>query len=214
MPRRTDISSILIIGVGLAAGPAAWASDPIPPYEATKDMIAGCGVPWANFSIAYEDALRSTVVRISDLGGTDEARLRCVREATVRWDPDILVEIRNPEQRRAYKTFNRPEEERSARLWLKTLGSDKHIPRYDPRRGLKAFARGVETGCWIPAGSALETRGPATLVVRRRFLGEVVTPAVLNAITCFRHMVEASNADRYDIVLAEFADPAPSVGQR
>ena len=214
MPRRTDISSILIAGFGLVLGPAAWASDPIHPYEAMKGRIAGCGVPWANFGIAYDELRRSTVVRIGDLGGTDEARLRCVREATAGWGSDIIVEIRNPEQRRAYGALVRPENERWARLWLKTLGSDRYIPSYDPRRGLRAFARGVETGCWVPAGSALEVRGRATLVVRRRFLREAMTPAVLNAITCFRHMVEASNADQYDIVLAEFADPASSDGQR
>ena len=214
MPRRANISSILVAGFGLVLGPAAWASDPIHPYQAMKDGIAGCGVRWENFSIDYEEPRRSTVVRISDLGGTDEARLRCVREAIAGWGSDIIVEIRNPGQRRAYGAFVRPEKERWARLWLKTLGSDRHIPSYDPRRGLKAFARGVETGCWVPSGSALEVRGRATLVVRRSFLGEAMTPTVLNAVTCFRHMVEASNADRYDIVLVESADPGPSVGQR
>jgi hypothetical protein len=214
MPNRTDIASVLIVGVGFACGPAAQASDPVPPHRATEGRIGECGVGWTNFRITYEAALQRDVIRIRDLGGTDEARLRCLRDAAARFSPGYLVEIQDPVQRRAYRNLVRAEEQRWARLWLKTLGSDKLIPRYDPRRGLKAFARGVETGCWIGAGRALEARGSTALVVRRRFLGKAMTPRVLNAVTCFRHMVDASNAGEHDIVLTFPRADTPGSGRR
>jgi hypothetical protein len=119
MPKRIDISLILILlGVGsLFTGEASAQEMGVtaPNHEQTLRALVACGVRLSNIRITYEDEFQSDVVAISDLGGTDEARIGCVKTAV---PVDYIVLIEAGDQRYAYYAEDRvhrvPERLRSA----------------------------------------------------------------------------------------------------
>jgi hypothetical protein len=173
---------------------------PPPAYQQTVEAIVGCGVPTANIRIAYEDALQSDVVTISDLGETGEAKFLCLRRAV---HPFYVLEIEGAEQQEAYFAFGEREDRREARTeaveWLRGEGRLNRVPRYDPVRGLEDFARAVEAACAAPAESVLETSGPTYLTFRQSFVERELAAGSGDTFTCVNRMIAASNAEEHGI---------------
>lgn len=216
MLEATEIAYALIIAAGLSAqAPAPEMRMPAPTHEQTIRSIAACGVPAASIRITYEDDIQSDFVSIGDLGGTDEARMICVRKAI---HPAYLVTILNPDQRSHYFEVAAREERIRYKAevtgQLKALGMLDRVPRYDPRRGLQAFAHGLEAACGIRAGSALEPFGPGSLTFRLSFLRNFAAARTYDEFTCVRRMHAASNADAHDISLAFIGNAAEGEGER
>lgn len=188
---------------------------PAPTHEQIIRSIAACGVPAANIRITYEDDIQSDFVSIGDLGGTDEARLSCVRKAI---HPAYLVTILNPDQRSAYLDVAVREErirnKAEATERLKALGMLDRVPRFDPRKGLTAFAHGLEAACGIRAGRALEPFGSSSLTFRWSFLANFAATKTYDQFTCLIRMYAASDADQHDILLAFVGNAAAGDGDR
>lgn len=189
---------------------------PIPPptHEQTVEALAACGIPATRIRITYEDELRSDVVTIANLGGTDEKRLLCVRRSV---HPFYILEIEDTAQRSAFYTLDDREDRREAKAeaigWLGSAGMLDRVPRYDPARGLPAFARAVEGACGLSPGSALEPFGSSILTLRPGFFGENPKGA-FDRFTCLSRMIAASNADEHDIHLAFIGNEALQDNQR
>jgi hypothetical protein len=205
MPRRNDISSILFGGAALLFIYEASAQEirpPAPTYERTIAAIAACGVPAARVRIAYEDELQSDFVYIGDLGGSDEARFRCLRKSI---HPAYILDVSAAPQVRAYYEFTRREDAKDARVeareWLKSAGMLHRVPRYDPRKGLKAFASALEAACSIPSGSALGTYGTSQVTLLRSFTGDFMRTDNHKELDCLFRMISASNAQEHDITM-------------
>jgi len=215
---RRGISAFLILGAGPALMAQASAQDirmPASTHEQTVEAIVACGVPAEKVGIAYEDELQSDLVRIGDLGGSDEARFHCLRKTA---HASYIVDVSTAPQREAYWAFTRREDHKLARAeardWLKTHGILDRVPQYDPRKGLKAFARALETACSIRPGSALETHDSFGLTIRRSFFGDSMTTDVHDQLTCLLRMESASNAQEHDIGLAFIGNAPQSEGVR
>lgn len=206
MPRRTDFASnLFLLGVGPLLTGQASAQElraPAPTYEQTIDAIAACGVPAAKVRITYEDPLQSDLVRIGDLGGSDEARFRCLRAAV---DPAYIVDVSAAPQSGAYMAFEDRENRRQARAaaiaWLGARGKLDKVPRFDPAAGLDRFARLIEAACSVRRGSALETFGKSTLTYRLDFLEKSIHSETYDQFTCLHQMIAASDADKHDVHL-------------
>lgn len=204
MPRRTDISSILMSAAALLLVGQASAQDrrpPPPSHERTIAAIAACGVPAAKVRIAYEDELQSDLVTIADLGGSDEARFRCLREAV---HPYYILDVYSAPQRDSYLAFAAREYRREARaqalVWLRAKGKLAAVPHYDPGKGLEAFARALEAACSIREGSVLDASPASGLTFRRSFV-ERLHLDTSDRFNCLIHMIAASNAGRHDVHL-------------
>ncbi len=119
--------------------------------------------------------------------------------------PAYIVDVSAAPQREAYYAFDRREGGKLARAeavdWLKTRGLLNRVPRYDPRQGLKAFARALETACSIRPGKVFKTHGSSGLTVRRSFFGDFMTTDVHDQLTCLLRMESASNAQEHGIYL-------------
>ena len=184
---------------------------PAPPsgYDQTLEAIFACGVRAANIHIAYADELQSDVVSIKDLGGTDEGRLHCLRQAT---HPAYLVMIEAKDQRAAYFAYTDREERRQARAeaieWLRDHQMLGRVPLYSSTKGLTEFARDLETACSVSPGSTLEAVEPNILTFRRGSLEQGVEAGAYETFTCLRRMVAASYADEYDIRVAFIGNEA------
>lgn len=218
MFRRMDVASILAVGaVPLLMGQASAqeAPSPAPTYEQIVEALAACGVAPAHVRITYEDELQSELVRIGDLGGSDEPRFRCLRKATF---SSYIVDVSAALQREAYHAFERREGARlakaEARIWLAKAGLLDRVPRYDPRKGLNAFARALEAACGIRAGSAFEIFGTSGLTIRRSFFGNSKTTGNYDEFACLLRMESASNAEGHDIILAFIGNAAADEGDR
>lgn len=216
MLRRSDIASVLIIGAGALLMGQALARQvrmPAPTHEQTIGAVTTCGVPAANVRITYEDEWQSDVVWISDLGGADEARFRCLKDVV---HPIYIVMIEAEDQRNAYHAFASREDHArykgEAIEGLKAAGLLGRVPRYDPRKGLKTFARGLEAACSIRAGRALETLGSSGLTIRRSFFANPMTK-IHDELTCLLGMAAASNADEQGISLGFTGAEAPIDGR-
>lgn len=217
MPRRTDISLILL-GVGallLSQAARIEASMLDPARERTVQALAACGVPATNIRISYEDELQSELVSISDLGGADEARFRCLWDATF---PSYLVDVSAASQREAYQAFERRVGARLARAeardWLAKAGLLDRVPRYDPRKGVKAFARALEAACGLRAGTAFETYGTSGLTIRRSFFGDSLTTDNHDEFACLLRMESASNAEEHGLMLTFIGNGPAEEGDR
>ncbi len=181
---------------------------PMPPpgYEETTAAVIACGVPAGNIRIGYEDELQSDVVHISDLGGSDEARLHCLRRAI---HPFYVVLMENAEQRGAYFSFASREDSRAIRAeaiaWLEANGMINRVPQYDPAQGLAAFSRALEAACELPPGGVLEVVDSATLIFRPDYLERRLTNAATggadDGMTCLGRFFAASNAEEHGIGL-------------
>lgn len=187
---------------------------PPPTHEQTIEAISTCGVPAANIRIAYEDELQSDVVTISDLEGTEEERLRCVRRAI---HPFYILQIEDTAQRTAYYSLTDREDRQEAKAeaiaWLQSMEMLDRVPPFDPARGLEIFARALEAACGLPPGSALEVLDDSILTFRRGFF-EGLTDDRYEELTCLNRMIAASNADEYDIHLVLIGNEARSEDSR
>jgi hypothetical protein len=217
MPRY--VSSILLL---LGAGP--WLIDeagaqeiriPAPTHEQTLEAIAACGVPAANVRITYEEELQSDLVRISDLGGADEARFRCLKHSV---HPVYLVDVSAAPQSGAYTAFADREDQRQAKAeaiaWLGARGKLGKVPRFDPAAGPDKFARDVEAACLVREGSALETVGRTALAYRRSFFEETMESDPDDQFACLFQMVVASDADKHDVSLMFIGSEAQTESPR
>ena len=175
---------------------------PPPSYEQIMEAIVDCGVPAANIRISYEDELQSDVVSISNLGGSDEARFRCLRQAV---HPFYVLEIADENQRIAFHSFSeredRPRWRAEAIEWLRERGLLDRVPQSDPVRGVEEFARELEAACSIPEETALETVGSFSLTFRRDFLERGFGGDTHVECTCLSRMFSASNAAEHDVHL-------------
>lgn len=205
MPRRTDISSFLIGGAALLLMGQASAQEMRPPppnYEKTIAAIAACGIAAAQVRITYEDELQSDLVRIGDLGGSDEARFRCLRKAV---HPFYIVDVSAAPQHEAYSAFADREDRRQAKAmavaWLGARGKLGKVPRYDPAGGLNTFARAVEAACSVREGSALEAVAESGLTFRVGFLQKSTDSRTYDQFACLMQMIAASDADQHDVRL-------------
>jgi hypothetical protein len=202
----TGISFILLLlGVAPMFMGTASAQDmrvPDPNHEQTIRAIAACGVPPGNIRITYEDELQSDLVRIGDLGGSDEARFRCLREAV---DPSYIVDASASAQNEAYRAFSLREDRREAKAeaiaWLAARGKLGKVLRFDPAGGPEKFARAIEAACSIRRGSALETLGESGLTIRPDFLEKTIRSSAHDQFTCLLKMTAASDADTHDVHL-------------
>ena len=217
MPRRTDISSILIGGAALLLMGEASAQDmraPPPTYERTIAAIAACGIAAAQVRITYEDELQSDIVTVADLGGSDEARFRCLREAV---HPYYILDVYSAPQRDSYLAFAAREYRREARAqalaWLEAKGKLAAVPHYDPGKGLERFARGLEAACSIREGSVLDVTPRSGLFFRRSFV-EQLHFDTSNRFDCLIHMIAASNAGRHDVHLTAIGGEASQTENR
>lgn len=197
-------TAILSIAAGLLMGQGApsQASEPSINHVRTIQAIAACGVPAASVRITYEDELQSDLVRIGDLGGSDEARFQCLRKAI---HPSYIVDGSAAPQREAYDAFTRREDDKlleaQAREWLKTAGLLDRVPRFDARKGLNALAREAEVACSVREGSALEAFGGSALTFRLSFLQNSTDSKTYDQFACLMQMIAASDADRYGVRL-------------
>ena len=186
---------------------------PLPPpsYEQTIEAIASCGVPAANIRISYEDELQSDVITVSDLGGTDEERFRCLREAV---HPFYILAIEAADQQIAFFSFADREDRRQARAeaieWLRAQGMLNRVPQHDPAKGIEEFARALEAACSLPTESALEAFNPFILTFRQDFLERGLKTGSHDGFSCLSRMMAASNADEHDIRLAFIGNEAVS----
>jgi hypothetical protein len=198
--RWSTSAFLLILGVGPVLTGYASAEEGDPTHERIITALNACGVPRAKVRITYEDELQSEFVRIGDLGGSDEARFQCVRKVIF---PAYIVDLSAAPQGEAYYAFDRREGAKLARAeaveWLKTRGLLDRVPRYDARKGLKAFARALETACSIRPGSVFETHDSSGLTIRRSFFGDSMTSDVHDQLTCLLQMESASNAQQHGI---------------
>jgi hypothetical protein len=196
--------AILLISGSLLAGQAepTGTSGPDPDHGRTIRSLAACGVAPESIRITYEEELQSDLVRLSDLGGSDEARFRCLRRAV---DPSYIVDVSAAPQRETYDAFARRENDKvakaQARTWLKTAGLLDRVPRFDPRKGTDAFAREVEATCSIRQGTALDAIEDSGLTFRPGFLQKSTGSKTYDQFTCLLQMIAASDADRHDIRL-------------
>jgi len=216
MLRRTHISSILVGGTALLLmGGASAREMPAPPtHERTVAAIAACGVPAAQVRITYEDELQSDLVSIGDLGGSDEARFRCLRDAV---HPDYILDIFGAPQRDSYYAFQTREYRRTAKVealaWLEARNKLDAVPHYDPAMGLEKFARALEAACSIRQGSAIEVVGSSGVAFRRSFI-EKLTLDVSDAFDCLIHMSAASDAEEHGVGLTLVGNEAYQTGNR
>ncbi|HEX8263423.1 MAG TPA: hypothetical protein VF547_11170 [Allosphingosinicella sp.] len=213
MHRRTLLASILVIGADpwlMGEAAAQEIRIPAPTREQTAQAIAACGVPAANVRITYEVDLESDLVSISDLGGTDEARFRCLKRSV---HPVYLVDVSAAPQSAAYRAFADREDRRKAKAeaiaWLDARGKLGKVPRYDPAAGLDRFARDVEAACGVREGIALETFGRTRLGYRRRFFDEIMETDPHDQFLCLHEMVAASDADKHEIDFMFLGKAAP-----
>jgi hypothetical protein len=213
MSRRTDIFSILVISAGpWLMGEAAAQELEIraPTHEQTIRAIAACGVPATNVRITYEAELESDLVTISDLGGSDEGRFRCLKHSV---HPVYLVDVSAAPQSAAYLAFDDREDRRQTKAravdWLDARGMLGRVPRFDPAAGLDKFARDVEAACRVREGSALETFGRNRLGYRRRFFDEIMETDPHDQFLCLHEMVVASDADKHDVDFMFLGKAAP-----
>jgi hypothetical protein len=182
---------------------------PPPTHEQTMEAIVACGVPAVNIHISYEDDLQSDVVSISNLGGSDEARFRCLRQAV---HPSYVLEIEDEDQRIAFHSFSEREDRTRWRAeaieWLRQYGMMDRVPQYDPVRGVEEFARELEAACSIPEGTALETVGSFAVAFRRDFLARGFGGHTHVDQTCLSRMFSASNAADHDVHLVVIGQAA------
>lgn len=218
MPRLIPVLFALVLGAGpllMGRVGAQEVPTPTPTPEQTIQALASCGVAAEHVRITYHDELQSDVVSFGDLGGADEARFRCLWNATF---PAYLVDVSAAPQREAYQAFERRVgarlAEAEAREWLAKAGLLDRVPRYDPRKGLKTFARALETACSIRPGSALEASDSSVLTIRRSFFGDFMAPRIHDELTCLLRMESASNAEEHDIILAFVGNAAADEGDR
>ena len=193
-------------------------SMPPPGYEQTKAAVVACGVPATNIRLLYEEELQSDVVRISDLGGTDEARLQCLRRAV---HPFYVIEIENEAQRNAYFAFASREDGRAFRTdaiaWLEENRMIDRVPHYDPARGIETFARALEAACELRPGTALEVVRPTTITFRRDYLERRFGDHDAGSgddMVCLGRFFAASNADEHGIGLGFIGQAAVQDEQR
>jgi hypothetical protein len=171
---------------------------PPPSYEQTIEALATCGVKASNVVISYADELQSDVVVIRDLGGTEEARLGCVRRAV---HPFYLIEVAATDQRSAYLAYDSRESSREFRAQalgrLNSKGMLSRVPHYNPGKELAEFARAVEAACSVTPETALEAAGPTFLTFRRSYLEHLVAAvdAGDGSFDCIMDMVAASDAE-------------------
>jgi hypothetical protein len=188
---------------------------PDPGRDRTVRAIAACGVAAAEVRITYDDDLQSDLVRIGDLGGSDEARFHCLRKVVF---PDYFVDVSAAPQREAYYAFTRREDHKlaraHARAWLKARGLLDRVPRFDPGTGVEAFARSIESACSIRPGDALEARGASGITIRQAFFGDSMTTKFPDDFSCLTRMFDASNANEHDIILGFIGNAAAGEGDR
>jgi hypothetical protein len=213
VPRRIDIASILLLGAGpwlIGEAAAQEIRIPAPTHAQILVALAACGVPAANVRITYEVELESDLVRISDLGGADEARFRCLKRSV---HPIYLIDVSAAPQRAAYWAFADREDRRQAKAkaiaWLDARGLLGRVPRFDPAAGLDKFARDVEAACRVREGSALETFGRTRLGYRRRFFDAIMETDPDDQFLCLHEMVAASDADEHDVDFMFLGNAAP-----
>ncbi|HEX8512414.1 MAG TPA: hypothetical protein VF688_04835 [Allosphingosinicella sp.] len=217
MPRRTAISSILIAGTALLLISEASAQGmraPPPTYEQTLAAISACGVPAAKVRITYEEETQSDLVAISDLGGSDEARFRCLREAV---HHHYVLDVHSAPQRDSYYASAareyRREERARALVWLKAKGKLGAVPHYDPGKGPERFARALEAACSIREGSVIDVSPRSGLFFRRSFV-EQLHLDTSDRIDCLIHMIAASNAGRHGLHLTVIGGEASQTETR
>lgn len=217
MPRCTAISSILVGGAALLLMGEAFAQEmrpPPPTYERTTAAIAACGVAAAQVRITYDDELQSDFVRIGDLGGSDEARFRCLRKAV---HHHYVLDLSAAPQRDSYYAFAAREYRRAERVralaWLEAKGKLATVPHYDPGRGLERFARALEAACSIREGSVLDASPRYGLAFRRSFVKQLHLDAS-DRFDCLIHMIAASNAGSHDVHLTAIGGEASQTETR
>jgi hypothetical protein len=149
---------------------------PPPSYEQTLDAAAACGVQAAKIRISYEQELQSDVVSVGDLGGDEDARVRCLAEAV---HPFYLLDFKNPASNATYWTLFMERGRREARLqgrrWLKERGLLRGMPLY--RSGeipLTRFVRDVESHCSVEPGRAIEILTPTSVTIRIPFMRSIL----------------------------------------
>ena len=175
---------------------------PLPPpgYEQTVEAIAACGVNAVNVRITYEEELQSDVVTVNDLGGTELARLGCLRRAV---HPFYILEIAPVDQRTAYAAYDYRESTREWRAealaWLDAERLSDRVPAYDPATGVEAFARAVEAACSAPSETVLEAVGTTALTIRRSFIEGDMAAGNDDRLTCVSNMIAASNAGDHGV---------------
>lgn len=204
MRRGKSILFALVPGTCVLLAPAA-AQDrrpSAPTYEQTVAAVAACGVPAAEVRITYEEELQSDLVRIGDLGSSDEARFRCVRKSV---HPYYILDVYSAPQSDAYSEFADREYRRQAKaeavVWLGARGMLGKVPRYDPAKGLSAFARALEAACSVRKGSTLETLGEEGLTFRLSFARRAFEKDTYDQFNCLTKMIAASDADKHGVQL-------------
>jgi hypothetical protein len=173
---------------------------PMPPpgHEQTVAAVAACGVPAASVRIAYADELHSDVVTISASVSTDEARLRCVKQAV---HPNYFVSFDDEVADGAYQRLVMAEATRwavvEARRRLRARGLLQGMPRYRPGKGrLAQFVRDVEAHCSVKRGSAVEILSPTSVTLRVKFMQSMLSsanPSHGDRLTCLMNVLTASN---------------------
>jgi hypothetical protein len=185
-------------------------SDPHwPDYPETIAAIISCDVPEANVSIAYDELLQSDVVRISDVGGDDEERLRCLMRSI---HPFYIVEIEEPQQNDRYRQLVLEEQAARARVegekWLQERGLFAGAPPFDAdTTPLADYARAVETHCGLEPGSALEILDEQTLTPRQSALASLLENDG-EKLTCVMHVIALSGDGERQVAFGFLSEPA------
>lgn len=170
---------------------------PPPGHDQTIAAVAACGVPATNVRIAYVDELQSDVVTISAPTGTDESRLRCVKEAV---HPFYFVHFDDEATDAAYQRLVMAEATRwaiaEARRRLRARGLLEGMPRYRAgKRNLAKFVRDVEAHCSVKRGSAIEILSPTSVTLRVEFMRSMLSsenPSHGERLTCLMNVLTVS----------------------
>ncbi len=212
MPRRTDISFILIIGAGpivigqaewVDAGDHAWegirAMMGMPPADNAQAIhaVSRCGIPASRIHIRYDKQLQAYVVVIGKARSKpQEPVLRCIYAAAPR---GYDVEFKDRMVHDAYwkLAFEKGREKANAagRRWLEERGLTEGMPLYRAGQSeIGGFARAAESHCSVDPGSALEVVGPNSLTLRRdAFDVFPMSAAKSENLTCLMNVLAASD---------------------
>jgi hypothetical protein len=171
---------------------------PPPTYEQTAAAVASCGVERANVRIIYEEELQSDVVMVGELGGDEEAKVRCLAEAV---HPFYLLDFGNPRASATYWTLEREKARREAtadgRQWLQERGLLRGLPLYRPGKvPLTRFVRDVEAHCSVKPGRAIEILTPTSVTIRVAFMRSVLAKADGrhgDRLTCLMNVLAVSD---------------------
>ena len=175
---------------------------PPPNYEQAIEAIVQCEIPRENVQITYQDYLQSDEIRISDIGGVTEEKLRCLKNAV---HPFYVLTLIDQSQMSEFYSFveieDRPKRKAEAREWLRANNLLDRVPEFDSARGLGEFAADLEKACGFNRNSALMLFEDTSLTLDPDFIRSDDFMKRGEAVICLGSMIAASNADQYGISL-------------